>query len=199
MGYEQGARQRVEKDLQHEKSVGLSERTALRQQLQNLQNVLDQARGEELPHDWPTVKRIWLEGTMLKQQDQRSRRALRSAQSMIEVLTGQLSAIRDEVASMHGHLATLEQQYFKRKQAHAEAQRASDQVCESMRHQLASAQAAWKDAERERLEAEQRCAEALRQLSLIKEEHETIANLQESLKEALEDSFLFEALYHRGA
>jgi hypothetical protein len=39
-------------------------------------------------------------------------------------------------------------------------------------------------------QAEQRCAEALHRLSLVEEEKETIANLQASLQEAIEDAFL---------
>jgi predicted nucleic acid-binding Zn-ribbon protein len=140
LGYEKAARERVESDLEHEKSEGQSQRTALREQLRRLESELDQARGHELPHDWPTVKRIWLEGTMFKQSDQRSRRALRAAQSMIEVLQDQLSSVLTEVSAMHRHVAALEQQHMQHKHVYAEAQRSSDRVCDSMRHQVASAQ-----------------------------------------------------------
>jgi hypothetical protein len=86
VGFEKTARQRVQNDLEQEKEEGHAQRVALREQIRKLQKELDQARDEKLPHDWPTVRRIWLEGAIFKQEHHRSGRALRAAQTHVEVL-----------------------------------------------------------------------------------------------------------------
>lgn len=86
VGFEKTARQRVQSDLEQEKQEGHAQRVALREQMRKLQKEMEQAREEELPHDWPTVKRVWLEVAFFKQEHHRSSRALRAAQTHVEVL-----------------------------------------------------------------------------------------------------------------
>ena len=192
MSYEQLERQRLEQELAQERAEGQAQRSALRVQLRRLQSELDAARVDTLPHDWPTVKQIWIEGDMHKERHRRAGLALRDAQTLVEVLQDQVHAALTDVKNMHAVVAELERQHVEqvvlravcaavyghpeflrcaflldvdqmsvqpltwqhmeqRRLAGAE-KRSAVVVAESLQHQLASAQAAWQDAEKERLE-----------------------------------------------
>ena len=113
MSYEQLERQRLEEELAQERAEGQAQRSALRVQLRRLQSELDAARVDSLPHDWPTVKQIWIEGDMHKERQRRAGLALRDAQTLVEVLQDQVHAALTDAKKMHAVVAELERQHVE--------------------------------------------------------------------------------------
>ena len=113
MSYEQLERQRLEEELAQERAEGQAQRSALRVQLRRLQSELDAARVDSLPHDWPTVKQIWIEGDMHKERQRRAGLALRDAQTLVEVLQDQVHAALTDAKNMHAEVAELERQHVE--------------------------------------------------------------------------------------
>ena len=113
MSYEQLERQRLEEELAQERAEGQAQRSALRVQLRRLQSELDAARVDSLPHDWPTVKQIWIEGDMHKERNRRAGLALRDAQTLVEVLQDQVHAALTDAKNMHAEVAELERQHVE--------------------------------------------------------------------------------------
>ena len=113
MSYEQLERQRLEEELAQERAEGQAQQSALRVQLRRLQSELDAARVDSLPHDWPTVKQIWIEGDMHKERQRRAGLALRDAQTLVEVLQDQVHAALTDAKKMHAVVAELERQHVE--------------------------------------------------------------------------------------
>ena len=68
--------------------------------------LLQQARLEELPQDWPTVTRLCLEGNTFKKRHERSGRALRASQvrrKLTEIM--RIAGIRNQSCAAHAHCA----------------------------------------------------------------------------------------------
>jgi hypothetical protein len=196
VAFEAKSKLHIQDELQKERAESQAQRSALRQQLRLLQNQWEQAR-QELPAEWDSVKKWRWEASVCEQGLDRARRALRASQTLGEVLLEQLGVLGEAVSRLQTDIQAANSLHSVNARAHREENGNAAVRIESLQHQLASAQEAWQDAEKERIEAEQRCGEAVQRLKRIPEEKETIDNLHLSLKEALEDSFMFEALYQR--
>ena len=197
VAFEAKSKLHIQDELQKERAESQAQRSALRQQLRLLQNQLEEARQEDLPSEWATVKKWRWEASVCEQGLNRARRALRASQTLGELLLEQLCVLQEAVSKLQTDIQAANSLHSVNIRAYREAKGNAAVQIDSLQHQLASAQEAWQDAEKERIEAEQRCGEAVQRLKRIPEEKETIDNLQLSLKEALEDSFMFEALYQR--
>eukprot|EP00960_Hanusia_phi_P038956 753676-Hanusia_phi.AAC.9 len=187
---------RMAKTMEEELAEVRKRERELRAEMNRMQAASEEAKFEKLPHDWPTVKALWL-GVEQKKKQISCRESLYSSlfenmKKQIEILKQEVRLSRMDLMDIMESLQTWNQDNIKKERGYISNILKLEDRCVLLQNEIQSAREAWHYAENERIELEHAAAELRQNISdcapALNAEREKNASLQESLKQALEDS-----------